>query len=225
MEKILDVREMTPKDRHPRIFETYNALGAGEHFILVNDHDPKPLLYQFQSEHDGEFEWWPLEQGPEVWRIMIVKRGDKAVNRTVTDYLQTDHHRLDGIFARFQEAVKDKRWEDASKDFREFRLGLKRHIRAEEDILFPLFEEKTGMFDGGPTFVMRSEHQDIQALLDRILESTDARDEAGVADASEALTSYLADHNAKEEQILYPESDAFLSDAERDQVIKKAQTL
>ncbi|MBI5970961.1 MAG: DUF2249 domain-containing protein [Deltaproteobacteria bacterium] len=220
---ILDVRALAPKDRHAGIFGAFKDLAPGDYFVLVNDHDPKPLLYQFQAEHDNEFEWWPLERGTEVWRVIIAKREAKDTHRTVTDYLQTDHRRLDAIFERFSRAVKDGRWEEASKDFREFSLGLKRHIGVEEEILFPVFEEKTGMKDSGPTFVMREEHKDIKALLDSILSGTDAKNPAAVAKGMSALTNTLGDHNMKEEQILYPESDHFLSDAERSDVIKRAQ--
>lgn len=223
MPTILDVREMVPKDRHSKIFDTYNTLGPGESFILVNDHEPKPLLYQFQAEHDGEFDWWPLEQGPQVWRVSVVKRESPGADRTITGYLQTDHRRLDGIYERFQSAVHAQRWDEAAADFREFSLGLRRHIRVEEEILFPVFEEKTGMHDSGPTFVMRMEHTEIKSLLDRILGSTEGRDAAGVSSGSSSLMSILMDHNMKEEHILYPESDAFLSEAERKDVVKRSQ--
>lgn len=222
---ILDVREMVPKERHLKIFETFKNLRPGEYFILVNDHDPRPLLYQFQMEHDGEFDWWPLEQGPQAWRVAIAKRKEADPNRTVTEFFQTDHRRLDGIYNRFQEAYKEGRWEDAAGEFREFRLGLKRHIKAEEEILFPVFEEKTGMHESGPTFVMRMEHKDIQELLDKILDSTEGKDRSTVSDASYNLSNILADHNMKEEHILYPESDEFMSETERIKVVKKAQTL
>ncbi len=225
MEKILDVREMVPKERHPMIFNTFKGLGPGEYFILVNDHEPKPLLYQFQNEHDGEFDWWPLEQGPQVWRVAIAKRTVTDPNRTITEYLQTDHRRLDAIMGRFQDAHKSGRWEDAARDFREFNLGLRRHIQIEEEILFPAFEEKTGMHDAGPTFVMRMEHTEIRGLLDRILSATDAKDSSQVNDATQAILNILGDHNMKEEHILYPESDGIFSDFERVQVIKKAQAL
>ena len=232
LEKTLDVRDMVPKERHPMIFDTFKALGPGESFVLVNDHDPKPLLYQFQNEHDGEFDWWPLEQGPLVWRVTIERRKTSASNtlgqapdpdRTITDYFQTDHMRLDGIYNRFYEAFKGQLWDGASADFREFSLGLKRHIKVEEEILFPVFEEKTGMHDAGPTFVMKSDHKEIKELLDKILASTDAKNEAEVSKSSYLLTSILSEHNMKEEHILYPESDSFLTEAERAQVVKKAQ--
>jgi len=67
----LDVRTEVPARRHELIFDTYEGLGAGEGFTLINDHDPKPLYYQFAAEHEGEFSWDYLEQGPEVWRVRI----------------------------------------------------------------------------------------------------------------------------------------------------------
>ncbi len=70
---VLDVRAMTPRERHPKIFETFDHLRSGEAFILVNDHDPKPLYYQFSAERAGTFTWRYLEEGPEVWRVEIGK--------------------------------------------------------------------------------------------------------------------------------------------------------
>lgn len=70
---IVDVRQTPPPQRHPLIFQTFEALQPGETFILVNDHDPKPLYYQFKFERDGQFTWEYLEQGPETWRVSIGK--------------------------------------------------------------------------------------------------------------------------------------------------------
>ena len=69
----IDVRTIAPRERHPLIFATFDALGAGEAFLLVNDHDPKPLYYQFSAERQGQFSWEYLEQGPETWRVRIGK--------------------------------------------------------------------------------------------------------------------------------------------------------
>jgi uncharacterized protein (DUF2249 family) len=68
---VLDVRSEPPARRHELIFDTYGDLEAGAAFVLVNDHDPKPLRYQFEAEHAGAFTWDYLEQGPEVWRVRI----------------------------------------------------------------------------------------------------------------------------------------------------------
>jgi len=67
----IDVRQIPPRERHPLIFQTFEALQAGEQFQLVNDHDPKPLFYQFKAEREGQFSWEYLEQGPSVWRVNI----------------------------------------------------------------------------------------------------------------------------------------------------------
>ncbi len=68
---VLDVRALAPAQRHEKIFATYGALGPATAFVLVNDHDPKPLRYQFEAEHQGEFTWDVLEAGPTVWRVRI----------------------------------------------------------------------------------------------------------------------------------------------------------
>jgi uncharacterized protein (DUF2249 family) len=68
---ILDVRDEPPARRHDLIFASYGSLGPGTGFVLVNDHDPKPLWYQFEAEHAGAYSWDYLEQGPEVWRVRI----------------------------------------------------------------------------------------------------------------------------------------------------------
>lgn len=67
----IDVRTIVPRERHPLIFTTFNNLGPGEGFLLVNDHDPKPLYYQFKAELGEGFQWQYLEQGPEVWKVRI----------------------------------------------------------------------------------------------------------------------------------------------------------
>jgi uncharacterized protein (DUF2249 family)/hemerythrin-like domain-containing protein len=67
----LDVRDMPPAQRHEAIFATYEDLAPGAAFVLVNDHDPKPLRYQFQAERAGRFTWEALVAGPEVWRVRI----------------------------------------------------------------------------------------------------------------------------------------------------------
>lgn len=67
----LDVRAEPPARRHALILDSYGTLAPGAGFVLVNDHDPKPLYYQFDAEHKGEFTWDYLEQGPEVWRVRI----------------------------------------------------------------------------------------------------------------------------------------------------------
>ena len=87
---VLDVREMPPRVRHPKIFETFDALAPGASFLLVNDHDPKPLFYQFQFERPKTFGWRYLEEGPETWRVELTKLGSTAIDasQTVAEVLE-----------------------------------------------------------------------------------------------------------------------------------------
>lgn len=73
-ETVLDIRTLPPAQRHPLIFQQFEALRPGENFVLVNDHNPKPLYYQFQAELTDQFTWDYLEEGPEAWRVRIGRR-------------------------------------------------------------------------------------------------------------------------------------------------------
>ena len=70
-DNILNVTLLEPRLKHSTIFEKFDELISGESLILHNDHDPKPLRYQFEAENAGEFSWEYLEEGPEVWRVRI----------------------------------------------------------------------------------------------------------------------------------------------------------
>jgi len=71
---LIDVRPIAPPKRHPLIFQTFDGLDVGDAFLLVNDHDPKPLYYQFLHERENQFVWEYLAQGPELWQVRISKR-------------------------------------------------------------------------------------------------------------------------------------------------------
>jgi uncharacterized protein (DUF2249 family) len=69
----LDVRELPPAQRHERIFEAYENLRMNQGFVLVNDHDPKPLYHQFDAEAGDEFYWEYRQQDPGEFRVLIGK--------------------------------------------------------------------------------------------------------------------------------------------------------
>lgn len=69
----LDVRPIIPREKHPTIHATFETLNTGQSMTLINDHDPKPLYYEFNFEKPGRFRWEYVEQGPEVWKVVITK--------------------------------------------------------------------------------------------------------------------------------------------------------
>ncbi len=67
----LDLRSMPPFERHEKIFEIWNNLKPGETLRIINDHNPKPLYYQFEAEHKKRFEWVYEQEGPKDWIVKI----------------------------------------------------------------------------------------------------------------------------------------------------------
>jgi uncharacterized protein (DUF2249 family) len=101
------VRGMVPRERHPRIFATFESMAAGDAILLINDHDPKPLFYQFQVERPGQINWAPQEQGPERWVIRIEKVAvaDAAQQDAVLIDVRDDIRAGREPFGRIMEAV------------------------------------------------------------------------------------------------------------------------
>lgn len=137
---------------------------------------------------------------------------------TVTGYLSADHDRLDDLLLEVTDLVAAGHFDDAGKILASFAAGLRRHIRLEDEVLFPTFEQATGM-TGGPTVVMRSEHRSIEGHLDAAVAAVAARDTAGFAEAKADLLEVLGDHNVKEEEIVYPMTDTHLPDDERRRLV------
>jgi iron-sulfur cluster repair protein YtfE (RIC family) len=127
-----------------------------------------------------------------------------ATQSVRTSYAE-DHDRLDALFTEYRQ-LKRVDPDRARECFKEFTFGLQRHIVWEEQILFPLFERKTGMVDCGPTAVMRAEHRQIGARLEAIHQKVRSRDPETEAE-EQALVDLLTAHNQKEEGVLYPMLD------------------
>jgi len=126
----------------------------------------------------------------------------------IFEYMSQDHDRLDAIFAEF---CREPDAGKAKELFLQFDTGLRAHIDWEEEILFPHFEDRTGMRDSGPTAVMRIEHQQIKQYLQTISETIGENDPG---ESVNALINLLTAHNKKEENILYPWMDQTLSEVE-----------
>jgi uncharacterized protein (DUF2249 family) len=72
-DKVLDVRPIPCSIKHGLIINTWFNLPVGDHFVLLNDHDPVPLRYQFEAEFGSACKWEYLEQGPTDFRVKITK--------------------------------------------------------------------------------------------------------------------------------------------------------
>ena len=115
-----------------------------------------------------------------------------------------DHRRLDAILVEAKQALRAGDLARGAARFSEFRAGLERHIVAEEEVLFPLFETVTGRAGCGPTRVMTLEHGEIRSLMAEIAAGLERGGDAARAIPMAALTARIYAHNGKEERILYP---------------------
>ena len=70
---VLDLRPMPPFERHEKIFQVWDTLKPGEVLQIINDHDPKPLWYQFEVEYNGKYKWEYVQKGPKDWIVKIGK--------------------------------------------------------------------------------------------------------------------------------------------------------
>lgn len=140
----------------------------------------------------------------------------------ISEYFEQDHDRLDGLFQTFQQ-TKHSDYPKAREAFVSFKFGLQRHIIWEEEILFPLFESKTGMTQG-PTMVMRMEHRQIGQFLEALHSKVKAGNPESDAEEN-ALLQILGLHNMKEENVLYPAIDAHADATDVSAVFEKMHAM
>ncbi|HIW33769.1 MAG TPA: DUF2249 domain-containing protein [Candidatus Paenibacillus intestinavium] len=70
----INATEYPPHLKHKMIFETFNRLNVGESMLLINDHDPKPLRFQFESMYADLYNWEYVQQGPTLFQVKISKQ-------------------------------------------------------------------------------------------------------------------------------------------------------
>jgi uncharacterized protein (DUF2249 family) len=203
--------------------DAFDALATGESLVVVAEREPRELLRRLQAERKGMFEWSVLEGGPPAFRIQITRRGaDRGAGREVSEALAWDHDRLEALDQQAFERLAAGDGAGALAAWGEFNVGLRRHIRFEEELLFPTFEERLGIPPAaGPTAVMRAEHREIEALLEKIGQAL-AGSGAPLPLRAE-LHRVLGEHNVKEEQVLYPATDEALLPEERDELVGRIQ--
>jgi regulator of cell morphogenesis and NO signaling len=142
---------------------------------------------------------------------------------TITAFYEQDHDRLDDLFKTFQQ-LKRSDFAKAKEAFKEFKFGLQRHIVWEEDLLFPLWEKKTGRSEEGPTVVMRVEHrqigQQLEAIHSKVSEQNSNSDKE-----EQTLLDILGSHNRKEERALYPAIDQVASVEDRETIFNNMKSI
>lgn len=119
--------------------------------------------------------------------------------------LEQEHRDIDVVFEEYAAG-------SGQADAVRTAIGLlRRHIYFEELSLFPPLRS-AGMF--GPVMVMEHEHGVMWPMLDQLETAVADGDTATGANLCRTLLAQLADHNVKEEQILYVQAEVLLTESQ-----------
>ena len=132
-------------------------------------------------------------------------------NQSLREFFTLDHRHLDDKWAEVEAAAQAGDVDAEKESWRAFQGELLRHLRMEEEVMFPAFEQATGMTEGGPTFVMRSEHDQMRGLIEQMGAAADGDDYEELVDMGDTLLMLMQQHNQKEEHMLYPMAEQALT--------------
>lgn len=130
------------------------------------------------------------------------------------------HRELNACFLRHQEALVLRDGPAALAALREFSAALDTHMRAEDEVLLPLYEQVGGSVEGGRPEQFAAEHRKIAADVQRIVAKLERlAAQANIAPTEvidlldeECRFKHLMDHHERrEEKFLFPRLDALLS--------------
>lgn len=132
----------------------------------------------------------------------------------IFEFMRDDHRACDHFYTEAENALSAKEIDKAKEYFQLFYQATNHHFDMEERELFITFERRTGMM-GGPTQMMRYEHQQLRSLLESMKSALDENRHSDFFGIGESMMIMLQQHNMKEEQMLYPMIDRALeNDAE-----------
>lgn len=140
--------------------------------------------------------------------------------RSVSGYFENDHRELETLLGqvRFEPTKED------CERFGTFRKRLERHIRWEEELLFPDVGRREPWIEGGPIRVMKEEHVRIKELLAEADSALNAGDGGSSRNKVEDMKRILVEHNQKEEGILYPTCDRIMGAEFSESLISRLET-
>ena len=145
------------------------------------------------------------------------------MTRKISTYMTADHRRCDEAFSELEKQVIEKRYDDLDALFGSFKKDFLDHFRMEEEVMFPDIEARTGM-QGGPTQIMRMEHEQMRQVISQMEEDIKRGDYDHFLGLSETFMILVQQHNMKEEQILYNMADQVLGDVE-EAVVERMKAL
>jgi quercetin dioxygenase-like cupin family protein/iron-sulfur cluster repair protein YtfE (RIC family) len=228
----LDLRGRPEEERLGDLRAAFDALEEGESIRLLSERDPRPLFRALDRERAGLFLWIPSAAAGGVHAAQAVRLKPKETETSINEYFTRDHDEIDAHLSYL-------RWDLAAaargegpgpaalaEQFELFDRRLERHIRWEEEILFPEVEAKDDRLAQGPGRVMRMEHREIRLGKTMVRELlADPARAAKAAEILEEVVSVLVGHNQKEENVYYPLSEQIFGPAEAADLLARVRAL
>jgi iron-sulfur cluster repair protein YtfE (RIC family) len=139
-----------------------------------------------------------------------------------TAYLASDMDRLEKRLESVTRCMAAGELARVRVELEAFERGFARHMRIEEELLYPVFDARAGML-GGPTATLRLEHDDLRAALQEMRAALAARDPEAFGGALRSFRSTLGGHRSKEERMLFPAMERLLAPRERLALAERVQ--
>lgn len=227
--KILDLRKMPPFERHSKILDAWNSLKEEETLRIINDHEPKPLYYQFEAEHKGRFEWNYEQQGPNDW-IFTIKKTLNKISRKQGIKNLIKQLKTEGDVGRLKEKAKN-----ILKNISPIDLGLieqeiikegttRKEMKKLCDVHLEVMKENMGKTEmnlkpGHPIHTLMEEHKILLDFIEKLKETVKKIEAAknfdrvsGELEILEHIAEHLVEadkHHQREEEVLFPMLEKF----------------
>ena len=134
-----------------------------------------------------------------------------TLEQGLTAWFTRCHRTCDHLWAQVETAVEKGDEGEIVSTTSQFVAKTQKHLQTEEEILFPMLGQVTGMGSSGPVGVMLAEHEQMKRLLNLVEEHGQKGNGEQVIDFGDTLLMLTQQHNVKEEQILYPMSEKVLA--------------
>ena len=121
---------------------------------------------------------------------------------SVSDALTDHHRRCRDLFAQVGNTVRAGDWHAFGARLVALREDLLGHFRFEEERLFPVYEEASGI--GDATQGLRTQHDDIRAILWALSSASAAHDPESCRREFATLARLFEQHAETEERMMYP---------------------
>lgn len=138
-----------------------------------------------------------------------------------SNWLNHDHLEYETLLYDCQAAVEQEDWRSAQQLFEQLVSHVKVHMRIEEEILYPAYEEAMNV-PQGPTHALREEHDEIVRLMRDLSYVLKTNDSDLFLESLLPLERVMLKHHEKEEEIFLPMASHLLLDR-RDEIMRKLE--